>query len=183
MPSPQLTPRQISWARRWMTLVLIGLFVFVIGVEPDLIGMDKSPVVGFVQVGVWLTGLALLLVGAYATMYVVRNGRPNSLRDDIGLRLIATGFVVAAAASLADFIGLGAQSMPEIYFGPIQVLGLAAGVILSLLGVVLYWPRRERSPEEGPPRRLPRIKLPGLRRSTKSDETSKEDLEVPDLDA
>jgi uncharacterized membrane protein len=183
MPSPQLTPRQVSWARRWMTLVLIGLFVFIIGVEPDLIGMDRSPVVGFVQVGVWLIGLALLLIGAYATVFVVRNGRPNSLRADIGLRLIATGYVLAAAASLADFIGLGAQNMPEIYFGPIQVLGLAVGVILSLLGVVLYWPRRERPREEGRPRWFPRIRLPRLRRSARGDETSKEDLEVPDLDA
>lgn len=179
MSSPQLTPRQVSWARRWMTLVLIGLFVFIIGVEPDLIGMDRSPVVGFVQVGVWLTGLALLLVGAYATVFVVRNGRPNSLRADIGLRLIATGYVLAAAASLADFIGLGAQSMPEVYFGPIQVLGLAVGVILSLLGVLLYWPRRERPREEGRPRVLPHIKLPKLRRPKKSDETSREDVEEP----
>jgi hypothetical protein len=170
MPSSQLTPRQVSWARRWMTLVLIGLFVFIIGAEPDLIGMDKSPVVGFVQVGVWLAGLALLLVGSYATVYVVRNGRPNSLRADIGLRLIATGYVVAAAASLADFIGLGAQSMPEISFGPIQVIGLAVGVILSLLGVVLYWPRRERTRDEGS-RWFTRIKLPRFRRRTQNGET------------
>ncbi|HEY46312.1 MAG: hypothetical protein AMJ88_05450 [Anaerolineae bacterium SM23_ 63] len=179
MPSPQLTPRQVSWARRWMTLVLIGLFVFIIGVEPDLIGMDKSPVVGFVQVGVWLIGLALLLVGCYATVYVVRNGQPNSLRADIGLRFIATGYVVAAAASLADFIGLGAQSMPEISFGPIQVIGLVVGVILSLLGVVLYWPRRERPREKGS-HRFPRIKLPSFRRRTERGETPNE---KPNLDA
>ncbi|UCF62272.1 MAG: hypothetical protein JSV37_06140 [Anaerolineaceae bacterium] len=179
MPTPQLTPRQVSWARRWMTLVLIGLFIFIIGVEPDLIGMDKSPVVGFVQVGVWLTGLAILLVGCYATVYVVRNGQPNSLRADIGLRFIATGYVVAAAASLADFIGLGAQSMPEIYFGPLQVIGLVVGMILSLLGVVLYWPRRERAHEqEG--RWFQRIKLPSFRRRTESSETPNE---RPNLDA
>jgi hypothetical protein len=160
-------------------LVLIGLFVFIIGVEPDLIGMDKSPVVGFVQVGVWLIGFALLLVGCYATVYVVRNGRPNSLRADIGLRLIATGYVVAAAASLADFIGLGAQHMPEIYFGPLQVIGLVVGVILSLLGVVLYWPRRERTDEqEG--HWFQRIKLPSFRRRAESSETPNE---RPNLDA
>jgi hypothetical protein len=157
-----------------MTLVLIGLFVFIIGVEPDLIGMDKSPVVGFVQVGVWLTGLALLLAGSYATVYVVRNGRPNSLRADIGLRLIATGYVVAAAASLADFIGLGAQDMPEIYFGPIQVIGLVVGVILSLLGVVLYLPRRGRSEEEGPWGWISRIKLPRFWRRAQGDESPSE---------
>jgi hypothetical protein len=128
-----------------MTVVLLGLFIFLIGVRPNLIGMDRSPVVGFVQIGVWLTGLAILLLGAYATVRVVRNGLSTSLRADIGIRLIATGYVIAAVASLADFIGVGAQRMPEIAFGPVQVIGLAIGVFVSLLGVILYWPpRRER---------------------------------------
>jgi hypothetical protein len=157
MPPNQLTPHQVRWARRWMTMVLIGLFIFIIGVEPDLIGMDRSPVVGFIQVQVWLTGFAVLLIGAYATVRVVRNHRPTSLRADIGLRLIATGYVVVATASLADFIGIGAQRLPYVFFGPIQVIGLLTGVLLSLLGVILYWPRR-KVPREGKRRwRLPEI--------------------------
>jgi hypothetical protein len=128
-----------------MTIVLLGLFIFLIGIWPDLIGMDRSPVVGFVQIGVWLTGLAILLIGAYATVRVVRNGMDTSLRADIGIRLIATGYVIAAVASLADFIGVGAQRMPLIAFGPVQVIGLAIGVLVSLQGVILYWPpRKER---------------------------------------
>lgn len=125
-----------------MTLVFIGLFVFIIGVFPDFVGLDRSPVVGFVQIGVWLAGLAVLLVGAMLAVRVVRNGRPNSLRADIGLRLIATGYVFAAAASTADFIGIGSHTLPEIYFGPVQVFGLAFGVFTSLLGVIFFWPRR-----------------------------------------
>lgn len=125
-----------------MTLVFIGLFVFIIGVFPDFFGLDRSPVVGFVQIGVWLTGLAILLIGATLTVRVVRNSKPNSLRADVGLRLIATGFVFAAAASLADFIGIGSHTLPDIYFGPVQVAGLAFGVSTSLLGVILFWPRR-----------------------------------------
>lgn len=124
-----------------MTLVFFGLFVFLIGVSPDLIGMDRSPVVGFVQVGVWLAGLALLLLAAYLTIRVVRNGRPHSLLADIGVRLIATGYVVAAAASLADFIGIGSHTLPGLVFGHLQVTGLIVGVLTSLLGVVLFWPR------------------------------------------
>jgi hypothetical protein len=143
-----------------MTLVLIGFLIFVIGVDPDLIGMNRSPTVGFIQVYVWLTGLAVLLVCAYATVRVVRNNRPTSLRADIGLRLIASGYVVAASASMADFIGIGSHSMPFVYFGPMQVMGLAGGVLISLLGVILYWPRRRRTPEEGPLWRLPAIRLP-----------------------
>jgi uncharacterized membrane protein len=130
-----------------MTIVLLGLFIFVIGVQPDILGLNRSLTVGFVQIGVWLTGLAILLMASYATVRVVRNGKPTSLRADIGTRLLATGYVVAAVASLADFIGVGAQQMPFITFGPVQVIGLVTGVILSLLGVIFYWPRRKTTPD------------------------------------
>jgi hypothetical protein len=103
--------------------------------------------VGFVQVGVWLVGLALLLLAAYLTERVIRNGRPDTLLSEIGARLIATGYVVAAAASLADFIGIGSHTIPTLRFGHLQVIGLIIGLVTSLLGIVLYWPRRSVQPD------------------------------------
>ena len=147
MPS-SLTPRQITWARRWMTLVILGLLVFLVGINPDLIGMNRSRVIGFIQMGVWLSGLGLLLLGAFLTVRVVRNGRPMSLRAEVGTRLIATGYVISAAASLADFLAIGSHHLPWVYLGPLQVAGLAGGVVVSLLGVLLYWPRTPRPPAE-----------------------------------
>ncbi len=132
-----------------MTIVLIGLLIFLIGVQPDLIGMNRSHAVGFVQIGVWLVGLAILLAAAYSTVRVIRNGKQNSLRADIGVRLIATGFVIAGVASLADFIGVGAHRMPFVIFGPVQVTGLLLGVLLCTVGLVLYWPRQAKG--EFPP--------------------------------
>jgi hypothetical protein len=131
-----------------MSSVLGGLFLFVLGINPNLINMDRSPVVGFVQVGVWLFGLALMCFGAYATLRIYRNKHPLSLRAEIGERLVATGYVVAAAASLADFIGIGSHEIPELIFGPIQIIGLIVGVVTALLGVVLYLPRFRRESEE-----------------------------------
>jgi hypothetical protein len=150
MPS-SLTPRQITWARRWMTLVILGLLVFVIGINPDLIGMNRSRVIGFIQMGMWLSGLGVLLLGAALTVRVVRNGRPMSLRAEVGTRLIATGYVISAAASLADFLAIGSHRLPWVYLGPLQVAGLAGGVMVSLLGVLLYWPRTPRPPTEPEP--------------------------------
>ncbi len=147
MPS-SLTPRQITWARRWMTLVILGMLVFVVGINPDLIGMNRSRVIGFIQMGVWLSGLGLLLLGAVLTVRVVRNGRPMSLRAEVGTRLIATGYVISAAASLADFLAIGSHRLPWVYLGPLQVAGLAGGVVISLLGVLLYWPRTPKPPAE-----------------------------------
>ncbi len=115
--------------------------------------MDRSPVVGFVQVGVWLFGLAISLLSLYAAVRVLRNGRANSLRADIGARLIATGYVLAATSSLADFISIGSHRLPDIYFGPLQTAGLITGIVISMLGVVLYWPwpKRQESAQEGTP--------------------------------
>ena len=139
-----LNSRQVRWARRWMTLALLGLFIFIVGTYPNIIGMDRSPVVGFVQIGVWRTGLAMLLVFTTSAVRVMRNGRENSLRTDIGLRLIATGYVFSLTASLADFMGIGSHSLPDIYFGPVQTAGLTLGIVISLIGIILYWPRKRR---------------------------------------
>jgi hypothetical protein len=59
--------------------------------------------------------------------------------------LAATGYVVAAAASLADFIGIGSHTIRALVFGKIQVAGLTIGVLFMVAGVVLYWPRIRRS--------------------------------------
>ncbi len=140
MASRKLTRVQAFWVRILLTLFLIGLFLFLIGIYPDLIGMDKSPVVGFIQVGFWLFGLALALVSAYGTIRILRSGRATSLREEIGERLIATGYVVATAASLADFIGIGSHEIPDLIFGPLQVIGLVVGVVVGVVGLLLYWP-------------------------------------------
>jgi len=147
MPTKPLRRFQARMAQVWMTIVFVGLFLFVIGLDPDIIGMDRSPVVGFIQVGVWLTGLAMILLGAYAAIRIIRNGMLLTLRSEIGERLIASGYVVAAAASLADFIGIGSHRIPELIFGPLQVLGLIVGLVTCLIGVVLYWPNRSRRTE------------------------------------
>ncbi len=153
---------QTRLARLWMTVMLIGLLIFMVGIQPDLIGMNRSITVGFVQIGVWLTGLAILLVAAYSTVRVIRNGKANSLRADIGIRLIATGYVVAAVGSLADFIGVGAHRMPVIHFGYIQMIGLVTGVLLSMLGVILYMPwKKEVNTEERTPNPTEEISNPG----------------------
>ena len=151
MTAAALTKKQAMAARGWMTMVLIGLFIFLIGIYPNLIGMDRSSVVGFVQIGVWLLALGILLLGPTLAMRVIRNGHPTTLRSEVGLRLIATGYVLAVTASFADFLGIGSHALPGILYGPLQVTGLALGVIVSLLGVILYGPgKSSRSSTEGP---------------------------------
>jgi hypothetical protein len=150
MPKRSFTKSQAFWIRIWIAFIVIGLLLFILGVYPNLIGMDRSPVVGFVQIGTWLFGLALLFFGSYAALRILHGKRPDSLRAEIGERLIATGYVVAAAASLADFIGIGSQRMPNLTFGPIQVIGLVVGIVLSVVGIALYWPAKSQDQEPLP---------------------------------
>ncbi len=148
-----MTPKPISRnqtrkARIWMILVLMGAIIFIIGVNPGFFNIDRSPLVGFVQIGTWLFGLALILLGSYATVRIIRNDRPTTLQADIGIRLIATGYVISVAASFADFIGIGSHQIPNLVFGHVQVLGLVTGMIISLSGILLYFPHRKRKDRE-----------------------------------
>lgn len=147
MPNESIPAQKLRNARRWAVMCVAGVLVFLIGIAPQIIGMNRSVVIGFVQIGVWMVGLAATLISAFAIVRVFRNGRPMSLRADIGMRLIATGYVVSATASLADFIGVGAQRMPFISFGPLQVFGLVMGIALAVLGLFLYWPRKHNDEE------------------------------------
>src|SRR3972149_6499318 len=101
---PPLKRRQVRWARRWMTLVLLGLFVFMLGINPGMIGMDRSPVVGFVQIGVWLTGLALLRLGASLTVRVGATLAQQALHADTLAGLQAEFEAAFHPASFADFL-------------------------------------------------------------------------------
>jgi hypothetical protein len=58
--------------------------------------------------------------------------------------------VLSATATLADFLGIGSHHFPLLYFGPVQTAGLAVGVLVSLLGVVLYWPRAQKKEVDSP---------------------------------
>jgi hypothetical protein len=96
--------------------------------------------------------------------------------------LVATGYVISAAASLADYIGVGAQRLPNVAFGPLQVTGLVGGIVVSVLGLVLYWPwkLREKSQDETRRFRLPRLRF---RKKEKAQEGEKREAEENHLSA
>ena len=46
-------------------LTIAGFLIFVLGADPDLVGLDRSPYIGFVKTAVFSTGLAMLCLGGY----------------------------------------------------------------------------------------------------------------------
>lgn len=134
--------------RLGLTLALIGLLIFLIGVRPALFGLDRSPVVGFVQIAVFLVGLAVMCIGGYiGLMSFWRNGS-RTIAADIGSRLVATGYVIAVFAGMADVFGFGTQIPPRIpLFGPWQATGVQIGEALIAIGFLLLVPYRKPKPK------------------------------------
>jgi hypothetical protein len=132
-------------------VLILGLLVFTLGVDPSLFRLDRSPVVGFVQIAVFLVGLAIICVGGYITLNTLWNGKEKTISADIGYRLVSTGFVIAVVSGMADVFGFGSQPFPSIpYFGPWQATGVIFGQILIVIGFFLLIPTANR--RNKPPR-------------------------------
>jgi len=159
--SPSSTPRFETPSRirirLGLTLTLMGFFIFIVGTKPDWLGWDRSAVVGFVQITVFLIGLALISFGGYVALAALWRGRPRTIPADIGSRLISTGYVIAVFAGMADVFGMGSQPLPGIpYFGPWQASGVLIGQSLIGIGFLMLIPYRHESEKslDNPPTAL-----------------------------
>ncbi len=124
-----------------LILTLIGFLIFLLGAEPGLFELDRSPVIGFVQISVFLIGLAVICVGGYIGLAALWNGRQKTIAAELGLRLVSTGYVIAVASGMADVFGFGSQPLPLIpFFGPVQAIGVMLGEAVIALGFLLLIP-------------------------------------------
>lgn len=136
-----ITPR----IRVSIVVTLIGLFIFTVGAKPAIFGWDRSPVVGFVQIVVFLVGLAVICLGGYLGLHSLWWGRERTITSDIGSRLVATGYVFSVFAGLADILGMGSHSAPQIpYFGPWQATGVLIGQGIIAIGFMMMIPFRQK---------------------------------------
>jgi hypothetical protein len=130
--------------RAGLFLAIFGLLVFLIGARPAFFGLDRSPVVGFVQIAVFLVGLAFMCVGGYICLVAFWKNGSRTIAADIGSRLVATGYVVAVFSGMADVFGLGTQLPPRVpLFGPWQATGVQIGETLIAVGFLLLIPYRK----------------------------------------
>ena len=125
-----------------LALSLGGFFIFLLGADPGLFGLDRSPLIGFVQTATFSTGLALLCLGGFISLKICRRSdKTPSLAQDIGIRLVATGYLVALISGMADVFGFGTQAWPAPpFFGPTQAVGVVAGEFIIAIGFLLYMP-------------------------------------------
>ena len=122
-------------------LILFGSFVFGVGTKPGWFGWDRSPVVGFVQIAVFLIGFAMMCVGGYVGLMALWGNEPRSIIADIGTRLVGTGYVISVFTGLADVFGMGSHPLPNVpYFGPLQSGGVLIGQVVVAIGLLMMIP-------------------------------------------
>ena len=138
---PRRSP--IRRMRIGLTITLCGLLVFLLGARPSLFGADRSPVIGFVQIAVFLIGLAIICIGGYLSLTSVWL-EPLSIAADIGLRLVTTGYLICVFSGMADVFGFGSHIPPVVpYFGPLQARGVEIGQFIIIVGLLLLIPFKQ----------------------------------------
>ncbi|MBI4928329.1 MAG: hypothetical protein HY835_11225 [Anaerolineae bacterium] len=134
-------------ARVGLATTLVGFLLFLLGARPSLFGLDRSPVIGFVQIAVFLVGLAIICMGGYLSLRSLWKDVPLSIAADVGQRLVATGYVIAVFAGMADIFGMGSHPLPGIpYFGEWQARGVELGMAFMAVGFLMMLPGRRREP-------------------------------------
>lgn len=134
-------PNLSRLARFAVAFIVAGFFIFVIGVFPDIIRLNLTPGIGVTQILVFLAGIGLMSFGGYLYTYATRQrARQRRLRHEVGVRLVATGYVLCVVSAIADLIGIGSHNLPDgtPYFGLWQSGGVLLGVLIIVFGLFLY---------------------------------------------
>lgn len=145
MPRKKQKKHQLLIRRRiqFGLIVTIGGFqVFLIGIKPELFLLDRSPVLGFIQIAVMLVGLAIICVGGYIAISGLWKGQKPSIAAELGVRIISTGYIVAVFSGFADIFGLGSHPYPEFipYFGEWQARGVQIAEGFIAIGMLMMLP-------------------------------------------
>lgn len=127
-------------------LLSFGIILSMLSLSADYIGLDLTPGFGMLQMIALLIGITSMSIGLYGYIYGLRGrNAPRSLQADIGIRLGATGLVLAYTAGLSDLIGIGTHIQPNFerpYVGPLQISGMVLGILCISVGLYLYYSSR-----------------------------------------
>ena len=119
-----------------------GFLVFLVGIKPEIFLLDRSPVLGFIQIAVMLVGLAIICVGGYISISGLWKGQHPSIAAELGVRIISTGYIIAVFSGFADIFGLGSHPYPEHipYFGEWQARGVQIAEGFIAIGMLMMLP-------------------------------------------
>lgn len=140
-------------------LIIVGLLFIFIPIIATLSNLDITPGFGIIQMIPFLIGLTSTTIGGYLFIAMIRNDQPRSLQADIGIRLGATGLVLAYTAGLADLLGIGThvttnEVLVAVETAPIrpvagylQQVGMIGAASIILFGMILYYSSKSNEKE------------------------------------
>jgi hypothetical protein len=146
MPEEIKNKKKTDLPRRRIRFGLIvtisGFIIFLVGNKPEIFLLDRSPVLGFVQISVMLVGLAVMCIGGYISINGLWKGRKRSIAAELGIRIISTGYIIAVFSGLADVLGLGSHPYPKHipYFGVWQARGFQIAEGIIAIGILMMLP-------------------------------------------
>lgn len=121
--------------------ILAGFLLMLLGAKPELFGLNRSPVVGFVQIMVMLLGIGIICLAGYYLVHTLWRKTTPSIASDIGVRLVSTGFVITLISGMADVFGFGSQPSPNVpFFGVWQARGMEIGLGIIAIGFIMMFP-------------------------------------------
>lgn len=123
--------------RLGLTFLFLGFLVFLIGLRPDLFGLDRGRSIGLIQIITILIGLGIMTWSGISMLRMLWNGNKKTIVGDFGTRVVATGFVVCSFAALADAFGLGTNPVSNVLLGTLQSYGLMAGIVIVCIGFLM----------------------------------------------
>lgn len=126
--------------RLGLILAFVGMVLFILGARPSWVGLDRSPLIGFVQITVFELGLGLICLGGYIALKSLWKNQKASIPFEFGVRFIATGYAISLFCGMADLIGIGSHRLPLLFFGHLQSLGVLLGQGLSAIGLLMLIP-------------------------------------------
>ncbi len=137
----QLPPLPMAKIRFALYVLLIGFAIFLLGAKPEIFGLDRSPVVGFVQIAVMIIGLGIICLAGYQAVHGLWCRQTPSITADFGMRFLSTGFVIAIFSGFADVFGIGSHPLPGVpVFGVWQARGMEIGLGIIAIGFVMIFP-------------------------------------------
>ena len=116
----------------------VGFLVVVLGAKPEFFGMDRSPVIGFIQTATFLIGLGIISFSGYFCLMSFWPKGYTTLTADLGLRLVSTGWLIAVFSGMADVFGFGSHPITGlVFFGRLQQMGVEIGEMVIGIGLVM----------------------------------------------
>lgn len=134
----------VLYPRRRIELGLLGTFIgfllVVLGAKPEFFGMDRSPVIGFIQTATFLVGLGVIGLSGYFCLMSFWPKGYTTITADFGIRLLATGWLIAVFSGMADVFGFGSHPMTGlVFFGRLQAMGVVIGEMFMGIGLVMMF--------------------------------------------